>query len=163
MRPQVEYASTIWSPYTKQNTQKIEMIQRRAAARWVKKTTQHRTVSRQCLIILVGDPLKTDTLIPACSCTTELCMAMYQYTYQHILINASDLPIKCTLSRLDRSTPIGILGRVWFLIVSTSDFCTLTYFTTSSSFTQQQLLYGINSPQIVFSTFLNLVLNLTLH
>ena len=35
VRPQVEYASTIWSLYTKQNTQKIEMIQRRAA-RWVK-------------------------------------------------------------------------------------------------------------------------------
>ena len=24
--------------------------------------------------------------------------------------------------------PIGILGRVWYLIVSTSDLCTLTYF-----------------------------------
>ena len=35
VRPQVEYASTIWSPHTKQNTQKIEMVQRRAA-RWVK-------------------------------------------------------------------------------------------------------------------------------
>ena len=35
MQPQVEYASTIWSLYTKQNTQKIKMIQRRAA-RWVK-------------------------------------------------------------------------------------------------------------------------------
>ena len=34
VRPQVEYASTIWSPHTKQNTQKIEMVQRRAA-RWV--------------------------------------------------------------------------------------------------------------------------------
>ena len=35
MRPQVEYASSIWNPYTKQNINKIEMIQRRAA-RWVK-------------------------------------------------------------------------------------------------------------------------------
>ena len=34
VRPQVEYASTVWSPYTKQNIQKIEMVQRRAA-RWV--------------------------------------------------------------------------------------------------------------------------------
>ena len=34
VRPQVEYASTIWSPHTKQNNQKIEMVQRRAA-RWV--------------------------------------------------------------------------------------------------------------------------------
>ena len=34
VRPHVEYASTVWSPYTKQNIQKIEMVQRRAA-RWV--------------------------------------------------------------------------------------------------------------------------------
>ena len=33
VRPQVEYASTVWSPCTKQNIQKIEMVQRRAA-RW---------------------------------------------------------------------------------------------------------------------------------
>ena len=31
----MEYASTIWNPYTKQNTPKIEIVQRRAA-RWVK-------------------------------------------------------------------------------------------------------------------------------
>ena len=34
VRPQVEYASTVWSPYTKQNIQKIKMVQR-MAARWV--------------------------------------------------------------------------------------------------------------------------------
>ena len=34
VRPQVEYASSIWSPYTKENINKIEMLQRRAA-RWV--------------------------------------------------------------------------------------------------------------------------------
>ena len=35
VRPQVEYASSIWNPYTKQNINKIEMIQRQAAI-WVK-------------------------------------------------------------------------------------------------------------------------------
>lgn len=35
VRPQVEYAASVWSPYTKQNVSKIEMVQRRAA-RWVK-------------------------------------------------------------------------------------------------------------------------------
>ena len=34
VRPQVEYASAVWSPYTKENINKIEMLQRRAA-RWV--------------------------------------------------------------------------------------------------------------------------------
>ena len=35
VRPQVEYASSVWSPHTDKNIKKIEMIQRRAA-RWVK-------------------------------------------------------------------------------------------------------------------------------
>ena len=35
VRPQVEYASSVWNPYTDQNIDKIEMLQRRAA-RWVK-------------------------------------------------------------------------------------------------------------------------------
>ena len=34
VRPQVEYPSAVWSPYTKENINKIEMLQRRAA-RWV--------------------------------------------------------------------------------------------------------------------------------
>ena len=34
VRPQVGYASSVWSPYTKENINKIEMLQRRAA-RWV--------------------------------------------------------------------------------------------------------------------------------
>ena len=35
VRPQVEYASSLWNPHTKHNISKIEMVQRRAA-RWVK-------------------------------------------------------------------------------------------------------------------------------
>ena len=34
VRPQVEYASTVWSPFTKVNSDKVEMIQK-CAARWV--------------------------------------------------------------------------------------------------------------------------------
>ena len=34
VRTQVEYRSAVWSPYTKENKDKIEMVQRRAA-RWV--------------------------------------------------------------------------------------------------------------------------------
>ena len=34
VRCQVEYGSAVWSPYTKENKDKIEMVQRRAA-RWV--------------------------------------------------------------------------------------------------------------------------------
>ena len=34
VRPQLEYASTVWSPYTDQDINKLESVQRRAA-RWV--------------------------------------------------------------------------------------------------------------------------------
>ena len=34
VRPQVEYASVVWSPYTQQQNHKVEMVQRRAV-RWV--------------------------------------------------------------------------------------------------------------------------------
>ena len=34
VRPKVEYASTVWSPYTKKNIDQIEMVQMRVA-RWV--------------------------------------------------------------------------------------------------------------------------------
>ena len=34
VRPQVEYASAVWSPYTKENINKIEMLQRKAT-HWV--------------------------------------------------------------------------------------------------------------------------------
>ena len=34
VHPQAEYGSAVWSPYTKENKDKIEMVQRRAA-RWV--------------------------------------------------------------------------------------------------------------------------------
>ena len=34
VRPQAEYASSVWSPYTKEIIEKIEMVQRRAA-RWL--------------------------------------------------------------------------------------------------------------------------------
>ena len=48
VRPQVEYASSVWNPCTKQNIAKIEMVQRRAA-RWIKTTALHITASQICL------------------------------------------------------------------------------------------------------------------
>ena len=36
VRPQLEYASEVWDPHTKEQTHKMEMVQRRAA-RWTKK------------------------------------------------------------------------------------------------------------------------------
>ena len=44
VRPQVEYASPVWSPYTKENINKIKKIQRRAA-RWVSNDFSYSSVT----------------------------------------------------------------------------------------------------------------------
>lgn len=50
VRPVLEYGSSVWDPYTVENTSKVESVQRRAA-RWV--SIRHRQTSR------VGDMLET--------------------------------------------------------------------------------------------------------
>ena len=47
VRPNVEYASTVWDPYTKQNKDRVEMVQRRAA-RYVLNVTKGLPVSPKC-------------------------------------------------------------------------------------------------------------------
>ena len=37
--------------------------------------------------------------------------------------------LSCVVSNCECYFPIGILGQVWYLIVSIPDLCTLTYFT----------------------------------
>ena len=93
-----------------------------------KTTTPHMTVAQLCLIILVGDPLKTDAWILACSCSTELFMAMQQYKYQHILRNPSHIP-----------------SHALFLLQTDPHI-----FNLPSRFTQQELFSGINSSQRLF-------------
>ena len=55
VRPQVEYASAIWSSNTKENINKIEKV-KRSAARWV--SNDYSTYSS--VTDMLSDPLKTD-------------------------------------------------------------------------------------------------------
>ncbi|MCG7878558.1 MAG: reverse transcriptase family protein [Candidatus Thiodiazotropha endolucinida] len=48
VRPQLEYASAVWDPHTKEQTHKVEMVQRRAA-RWTM-NDWHRTTSVSSLL-----------------------------------------------------------------------------------------------------------------
>ena len=52
VRPQIEYASTIWNPFTQENQNKIEMVQRRAAR--FACNNYRREVSLPCLMSLAG-------------------------------------------------------------------------------------------------------------
>ena len=44
VRPQVEYASSVWSPYTKKDIHKVEMVQRRAT-RWILNYSPYQSVT----------------------------------------------------------------------------------------------------------------------
>ena len=61
VRPLLEYCSTVWSPYTQEHIQKIEMVQRRAA-RYVT-NIYHNTISVTSML----DHLEWETLKSRCS------------------------------------------------------------------------------------------------
>ena len=84
MRPILEYSSPVWSPHTKSNIHKIEMVQRRAA-RW----TLCRFSSYYSVSDMLGDlgwrsheDRRTD---PDYVCFIRLCMVLLQYHYHHML------------------------------------------------------------------------------
>ena len=54
-----------------------------------------------------------------------LCRSVYWY------LVVTYLSLVCGVSLKVCHFPIGILGRVWYLIVSIPDLCTLTYFYTN--------------------------------
>ena len=129
MRPQVEYASSIWNPYTKQNINKIEMIQRRAA-RWVKNNYSPYDSVSNMLDGLGWRSLENRRIDSRLVMFYRIIQATWQYKYQHILRNPSDTLVICTLSVLDRSI--------------------LLQHTISSHFTQLQLFFGIDFHQTLF-------------
>ena len=59
VRPQLMYASTVWSPYTDQDINKLESVQRRAA-RWVFVITDTHLACQQCFWISTDAPLTND-------------------------------------------------------------------------------------------------------
>lgn len=66
VRPKVEYASTVWNPYTVHHTHKIEMVQRRAA-RWVL-NRHHNTSSVTDMLDHLGWRTLKDRRIDASLC-----------------------------------------------------------------------------------------------
>ena len=49
VRPEIEYASTIWDPFTQENQNKIEMVQRRAARFACNNYRREAFAERECL------------------------------------------------------------------------------------------------------------------
>ena len=58
----------------------------------------------------------------------SLCASVYMFFVVTCWERAYLLALVCGVYLLVCNFPIGILGRVWYLIVLTPDLCTLTYF-----------------------------------
>ena len=79
-----------------------------------------------------------------------LCTSVYMCLVVTCWERADLLALVCGVLLLVCHFPIGILGQVWYLIVSIPDLCTLTYF--YSCFNHGlEILLGYN-PQISFIT-----------
>ena len=61
----------------------------------------------------------------------SLCASVYMCFVVTSWERADLLALVCGIQLWVCNFPIGILGRVWYLIVSTPDLCTLTYFVVS--------------------------------
>ena len=79
VRPQLEYASAVWSPYTKENISKIEKVQRRAAM-----ITPHNSSVTDMLSNLDGGLSKTDVSMRTSPCFTILFMAWLPYRFHKL-------------------------------------------------------------------------------
>ena len=82
VRPQLEYASTVWSPHTASDINKVESVQRRAA-RWV--TRDYRCTSNITAMLkdLNWRPLDQWRI-------NSRLVLLYKVTYDHVAIYASD-------------------------------------------------------------------------
>ena len=70
VRPQLEYASAVWDPHIDELTNKLEMVQRRAA-RWTLHDYARTTSATSLLSQLTGIPLKRDDLWPVSVSSTK--------------------------------------------------------------------------------------------
>ena len=61
-------------------------------------------------------------------CTMSLCTSVYLSFVVTCWERADLMALVCSVLLRVCHFPIGILGQVWYLIVSIPDLCTLTYF-----------------------------------
>ena len=82
VRPQLEYASTVWSPHTATNIAKVEAVQRRAA-RWATRDYQRTSSENQMLKDLNWRTLELRRI-------NSRLILMYKITYDLVAIPAAD-------------------------------------------------------------------------
>ena len=72
-----------------------------------------------------------------------LCLCARYVPCDHLLGKICPLGSRLWCQTVSLSLPIGILGQVWYLIVSIPDLCTLTYF--NSQLSLKCILQGANT------------------
>ena len=114
VRPQLEYASTVWSPHTDLDINKLESVQRRAA-RWVTRDYQYTSSVSSMLQDLnwrTLDQRRIDSRL----------VLLYKVTYDLVAIPASDYLIRNTRPS-SRNHPIA-----YRQITTLKDFYKFTFF-----------------------------------
>ena len=114
VRPQLEYASTVWSPHTDQDIKKLEDVQRRAA-RWVMRDYQQTssvTAMLQDLNWRTLDQRRIDSRL----------VLLYKVTYDLVAIPAQDFLIRNT-RQSSRNHPMA-----YRQILALRDYYKFTFF-----------------------------------
>jgi hypothetical protein len=118
VRPTLKYCSCVWDPYTAKNTNKIEMVQRRAA-RWVLHRFSLKDSVREIISVL-----KWKTLENSRRSIARLSM---MYKIRNMLVSCEDVNLK----------PVGQLGHLYStctkeyaytLPMVTRDYCKYSFY-----------------------------------
>ena len=114
VRPQLEYASTVWSPHTATNIRKLEAVQRRSA-RWATRDYQRTSSVMQTIKDLNWHTLEQRRI------DSRLTL-MYKITYDLVAIPAADYLIPNT--RQSRHNHLLAYKKIPIL----KDYCKYTFF-----------------------------------
>ena len=99
VRPQLEYASTVWDPWTETNIRKLEAVQR-TAARYITNSWHNRSSVDDMISVLGWPSLAKRRLF------NRITM-MYKITHQLVAVNADSQYITPALYRSTRTHPLA--------------------------------------------------------
>ena len=104
--PQLEYASAVWSPYTKENISKIEKVQR-SVTRWVSNDYSTYSSVTDMLSNLGWRSLENRRIDERLTMFYKIVYGLIPYHFRHILCTLKFTLVTCTLSRTDKFTHLS--------------------------------------------------------
>ena len=113
VRPQLEYASAVWSPYTKENKSKIEKVQRRAA-RWVSNDYSTYSSVTDMLSNLGWRSLENRRIDARLTMFYKIVYGLVAIPLPYILCALKYTLVTCTLSHTDKFIHQSVITSIHF-------------------------------------------------